>query len=132
MKIKVEYVEYMPKILSPGVLYVSREFKTAAHLCACGCGTKIRTPLTPTEWTLTVDSWGPTLSPSIGNWQLPCKSHYWIANGAISWSKQWTDEQIAAGARREDFRRQKYFAQAKNEPASVFENIGRWFKNLFR
>lgn len=132
MMIKIEYVEYMPKILSPSILYVSREFKTAAHLCACGCGNKIRTPLTPTEWTLTVNSLGPTLKPSIGNWQLPCRSHYWITNGEISWSNQWTNEQIAAGARREDLRRRKYYEQTDDEPDSIIETMGRWFKNLFR
>ena len=52
MKIELQRVHYMPKELKPGVLYVSEEFGAAAHLCACGCGAKIRTPLGPTEWTL--------------------------------------------------------------------------------
>lgn len=50
-RLRLERVHYMPKVLEPGVLYVSEEFGAAAHLCACGCGAKIRTPLAPTEWT---------------------------------------------------------------------------------
>ena len=42
MKIKLQRVQYMPKDLKPGVLYVSEQFGAAAHLCACGCGSKIR------------------------------------------------------------------------------------------
>ena len=132
MNIRIEYVEYMPKVLSQGVLYVSREFNTAAHLCPCGCGSKIRTPLTPTEWRLTVNSLGPTLRPSIGNWQLPCRSHYLITNGSIVWSNQWTDVQIAAGAKREDARRRRHFAHAENEPETSYKKLGHWIKNLFR
>jgi len=44
-RFQIEHVHSMPKELSPGILYVSEEFRTAAHLCACGCGSKVRTPL---------------------------------------------------------------------------------------
>ncbi|RYE59877.1 MAG: hypothetical protein EOO82_03930, partial [Oxalobacteraceae bacterium] len=97
MRIKLERVRAMPPRLQPNVLYVSEEFETAAHLCACGCGSKIRTPLGPTEWRLTDHPEGPSLTPSVGNWQLPCKAHYWIDRGRIEWSTQWTPEQITAG-----------------------------------
>ena len=42
----------MQKDLQPEVLYVSEQFGAAAHLCACGCGSKVRTPLGPTEWSV--------------------------------------------------------------------------------
>ena len=131
MKIKLKHVRYMPKHLEPGVLYVSNEFCTAAHLCACGCGSKVRTPLTPTEWTLTVSDLGPSLKPSIGNWQLPCKSHYWIINGQISWSTQWSDEQILQGRRSEQQRRQMYHNRVQNNQHSIIEKLWQWIKNLF-
>ena len=99
MKIELQRVHYMPKELKPGVLYVSEEFGAAAHLCACGCGSKIRTPLGPTEWALEETDSGPTLRPSVGNWQQACQSHYWIYRGEIVWSVKWTPEQIAAGRR---------------------------------
>ena len=47
------YVEFIPRELNEGVLYISKQFKTASHLCCCGCGTKIVTPLRPTEYSLT-------------------------------------------------------------------------------
>ena len=99
----------MPKELEPGVLYVSEEFETAAHLCACGCGSKIRTPLGPIGWSFDETPAGPSRSPSIGNWQQPCQSHYWIHRGELVWSGQWTPEQIEAGRRREHERRVAYY-----------------------
>lgn len=92
----------MPKQLSPGILYVSEEFNVAAHLCPCGCYNKIITPITPVNWLLTEYNNTPTLEPSISNWQLPCKSHYWITKGNIVWSyklskkaatKSWKEEE---------------------------------------
>jgi hypothetical protein len=76
MRFVLQRVRYMPKELQPGVLYVSEEFLTAAHLCACGCGAKIRTPLGPAEWSVEEAPQGPTLWPSVGNWQQGCRSHY--------------------------------------------------------
>jgi hypothetical protein len=99
----------MPKELEPGVLYVSDEFGAAAHRCACGCGSKIRTPLGPTDWTLKETDSGPTLYPSVGNWQQPCQSHYWIYRGEIRWAEKWTSEQIASGRRKEEERRRAHY-----------------------
>lgn len=92
-KIELVRVHYVPKTLKPGLLYVSEEFGAAVHLCACGCGSKVSTPLGPTEWALEETASGPSLSPSVGSWQLPCKSHYWIRGGKIVWSGQYEREQ---------------------------------------
>ncbi|WP_406693857.1 DUF6527 family protein [Sphingomonas cannabina] len=119
----------MPAQIEPGILYVSEEFETAAHLCACGCGSKVRTPLGPTEWSFWEDATGPTLSPSIGNWQRPCQSHYWIRGGQVEWSTQWSAEQIAAGRRREQMRRESYYA--KQYPNGLLARFWRWLKDLF-
>ena len=73
MKFALERVHYMPKELKPGVLYVSEEFDIAMHLCACGCGSKVRTPLGPTEWSVQETNSGPTLRPSVGNWRQACR-----------------------------------------------------------
>lgn len=106
----MQRVDFMPKQLEPGILYVAEEFGAAAHLCACGCGEKIRTPLGPTEWSLQVTPEGwPSLSPSVGHWQKPCQSHYWIQRGEIIWDRKWTAEEIAVGRRREEERRQAYY-----------------------
>lgn len=85
-KLIVERVNYMPESLSSGVLYVSVAFRLAIHLCACGCGSKTVTPLGRGEWSLEETSPGPTLHPSIGNFQFPCRSHYWVRDGEIVWA----------------------------------------------
>jgi hypothetical protein len=108
--IALQRVKYMPRELSPGILYVSGEYAVAGHLCACGCGNKVITPLCPAEWTFSERNGRPTLRPSIGNWQLPCRSHYVIADGGIQWAGQWSDAQVVAGRRAEEQRRQAYYA----------------------
>jgi hypothetical protein len=127
MEFKLERVRTMPARLEPGVLYVSEAFETAAHLCACGCGAKVRTPLGPAEWTFTDDPEGPSLEPSIGNWQRPCKAHYWIENGRIEWSNQWSPEQIAAGRAWEQLRRERYYA--RRHPAKWWQRLWCWLKS---
>ena len=131
MKIELQRVHYMPKELKPGVLYVSEEFGAAAHLCACGCGSKIRTPLGPTEWSLDETDIGPTLSPSVGNWQLPCQSHYLIIRGEVIWAPKWTLEEIAAGRRREQERRQVYYDALDRKRDTVLRRFWQWIKHLF-
>src|SRR3546814_3075153 len=74
-RIRLEAVEFMPAQLEPGVLYVSEKYRTAAHLCACGCGEKVRTQLGDLGWRLTKWRSGPTLYPSIGNWQKIGRAH---------------------------------------------------------
>jgi hypothetical protein len=130
-KIELLRVQYIPKELKPGVLYVSEEFGAAVHLCACGCGSKVSTPLSPTEWVLedTVD--GPSLFPSIGNWQFPCKSHYWISGGRIVWSTEWTPGQIAAGRRAEQGRRRAYYDDLERKRGGILKRLWRWLKSFF-
>ncbi|WP_407701071.1 DUF6527 family protein [Tsuneonella troitsensis] len=121
----------MPPSLEPGVLYVSREFETAAHLCACGCGRKVRTPLGPTEWEVSAGTHGPSLWPSIGNWQFPCRSHYVIRDGGIEWARTWTPAQIARGRDRETARRARYFGRRARLP--WWSRLCEWTcKTLFR
>jgi len=118
----------MPAQLEPGVLYVSEEFETAAHLCACGCGSKVRTPLAETEWQFTDHLQGPSLHPSIGNWQRPCKAHYWIDRGEIEWSTQWTAEQIAIGRAAEERRRESYYVDLYAD--GWWTRVWRWLKSV--
>lgn len=131
MKLRLQRVHYMPKDLKPGVLYVSEEFGAAAHLCPCGCGSKIRTPLGPTDWTLDETDNGPTLYPSIGNWQLPCQSHYWITEGRIVWSIKLTPEQIAAGRQAEEKRWRAYYDGLDHRLDKWIRYFWRWLKSLF-
>lgn len=86
--LRTELVTFMPDTLDPGVLYVSHEYGLTIHLCACGtCGQKTVTPLHPVHgWELTIDAESrATLTPSIGNFQMPCKSHYFVTAGKVVW-----------------------------------------------
>lgn len=131
MKIRLEKVHYMPKRLAPGILYVSYEFGTAAHLCACGCGEKVRTPLGATEWTIKEHATGPSLWPSVGNWQRPCKSHYVIAEGEIVWAPRWSDAQVSSGRAREQHRREAYFGQLQRKRKNPLNTFVAWIKGMF-
>src|ERR1700686_2196858 len=92
-----EFIELVPSELREGVLYVSMVYGSAIHKCCCGCGEKVVTPLSPTDWKLTFDGESISLYPSIGNWSFPCQSHYWIRNNKVRWAAQWSPEEIAAG-----------------------------------
>ncbi len=132
MKIEVQRIHYMPKDLKLGVLYVSDEFGIAAHLCPCGCGSKIRTPLGPIDWTLEETHNGPTLKPSVGNWQIPCQSHYWITEGKIEWSTKWTSDQIAAGYRAEEARRSDYYTALDRKRGGILQRLWNLISSLFK
>lgn len=126
--LKLFTVEYMPRHLEPGILYFSEEFDIAAHMCPCGCGNKVFTPIGPTNWSLTIRKGKPTLNPSIGNWQIPCKSHYWVKDGSIEWSYTWTDREILAGRKKEEEKRKTYYdnLKVKKKKQPIFYKIRKW------
>lgn len=128
MRFKLERVRFIPKALEPGVFYVSEEFDIAVHLCACGCGATINTPLGPTEWSVTETATGPSLDPSIGNWQEACKSHYWIEGGEVRWAPKWTPQQIAAGRRAEEERREAHYEALYRRRGGPIRRFWRWLK----
>lgn len=109
MTIQLKHVKYIPAELEENILYVSDEFEVATHLCPCGCKNKIVTPLGINEWEFTELNQKPSLYPSIGNWQLPCRSHYWITEGQISWAGQWSEQQIKRGQRIEQERDKAFY-----------------------
>jgi hypothetical protein len=98
-----EFVECIPEDLEPGVLYVSKRYSTASHLCCCGCGLEVVTPLNPAKWRMTERDGRIYLRPSVGNWSFPCQSHYWIEGGQVRWAGAMTPAQIAAVQARDRF-----------------------------
>ena len=46
-----------------------------------------------------------SLDPSIGNWNFPCQSHYWIDRNRVRWAGRWTPEQIDRGRQRDNDRK---------------------------
>jgi uncharacterized protein DUF6527 len=136
-----EFVEYIPGELAEAVLYISITYRTAVHRCACGCGNKVVTPISPADWQLFYDGETVSLTPSIGNWGFHCRSHYWVTSNQVQWSGTWTDKRIAAGRARDDWDRQQYFAgrtAAAHEPeaAETIDADGRsplaWLRKLLR
>ena len=96
-RLEHRFVEFIPKELENNVIYISIRFRTVIHKCACGCGIKTVTPLSPTDWKLIFNGKYVSLDPSIGNWGFPCKSHYWISNNRIEWATEWTKTEIKEG-----------------------------------
>jgi hypothetical protein len=95
-EIRPEFVEFIPDQLVPGVLYISRRYSTASHLCCCGCGLEVVTPLNPAKWRLAESNGAVSLDPSVGNWSFPCRSHYWIGGNRVQWAGAMSAERIAA------------------------------------
>jgi len=110
LKLEHRFVEAIPDNLESGVLYVSMKYATVAHKCCCGCGNEVITPLTPTDWKLSYDGESISLSPSIGNWNYECKSHYWIKNNLVHRAAMWTDEEIEDGRKEDLLNKSDYFS----------------------
>ncbi|WP_231422232.1 DUF6527 family protein [Pseudomonas sp. Leaf59] len=92
------------------MLYISIRFSGIAH--ACACGGEVITPLTPTDWRMTYDGETVSLTPSIGNWSFPCRSHYWVKRSAVEWSFEMSGEAIEVGRRGDRMAKERYY-QAK-------------------
>ena len=81
---KIAFVHRVPSQIEEGVLYICLDCDVVTHKCACGCGEKVVLPLAPEHWQLYYDG-DVTLSPSIGNYQYECKSHYFIRKSQVVW-----------------------------------------------
>jgi hypothetical protein len=102
-------------------------YGSAVHKCCCGCGEKVVTPFSPTDWKLTFDGETVSLHPSIGNWSFKCRSHYWIRENQIHWAPQWSDEEIEAGRQSDRHIKQRFFAarRTKSERPSADATVER-------
>ena len=111
------FVDFIPERLEEGILYVSIEYTTVAHLCCCGCGQEVSITLSPTDWRLIFDGKTVSLEPSIGCWSLPCQSHYFITSNRILWARQWSRAEIDAGRRYDAARKHPH--RAYDSPAET-------------
>jgi hypothetical protein len=109
-----EFVEFIPEKLEDGKIYVSEEYKTAVHKCACGCGNKVVTPLSPTGWRMTKEVGGAiSLYPSIGNWSFPCRSHYWVRRNRVIESYDMPQEEVEARRHHDARLKQRHFEKQR-------------------
>lgn len=130
--IRPVYVEFIPRALDEGVLYISKKFNTASHSCCCGCGIKIVTPFRTTEYALIERGDLVSIRPSIGNWNHPCRSHYWIRENRIVWAGRMTEAEIEAGRAYDDELKDAYFSKVQ-EPwwRRAATGIRNWFEEVF-
>ena len=112
--IKHKFVEFIPEDLEENTIYITIEYSTAVHKCVCGCGKKVVTPLSPTDWKLIFDGETISLYPSIGNWNFECRSHYWISKNNIQWAEKWSKKKINAGRKRDSQTKDWYFENQGN------------------
>ena len=133
------FIDTIPEQLKEGRLYVSLRYRTVTHLCACGCGVEVNTPLHPTGWKISYDGIALSLSPSVGNWGEDCRSHYLIERNAVRWSRSWSRGEILdeRAARRRDI--EEFFdgntdqeVEADRERGHQTERLPRFLRAVFR
>lgn len=93
MKFVLKAVDRIPKLLEPGVVYISEEFELAALLCACGCGHRT-TLLVPDSHQVKSQSGYATVCPSIAACDSPCRSHYYVTNGDVEWLSAFSGAEV--------------------------------------
>lgn len=128
-KITHKFVEYIPNNLEENVLYISIEYTTAVHLCFCGCKNKVNTPITPTDWKLTYNGKFVSLDPSVGSWNLKCRSHYWIEDSMVHWSDTWSEDKIKFSQQQDKALKQKYYRNNKEtsvNETSFLSTVKKW------
>ena len=91
------WVEDMPEAMEGGKIYISTKHRLTEHLCACGCGAEVSLPLGRSDWKIEYDGETVSIWPSVGNWRLPCKSHYIIQENKTRWRRRWSEKEILAG-----------------------------------
>lgn len=126
-----KFVEFIPDVLEEGVLYVSLTYGTISHRCCCGCGREVVTPLTLTDWKLIFDGETVSLYPSIGNWNFPCRSHYWIRHNRVEWAEDWSAWQIDAAIDEDRIQKRRHYGGAETGNPSKSSNEKPLGKNGF-
>ncbi|WP_345739662.1 DUF6527 family protein [Vibrio parahaemolyticus] len=102
------------------------------HKCACGCGKIVVTPFSPTDWKLFFNGDSISLTPSIGNWSFPCRSHYFIRNGQVDWCSSWSKKQIQAARDVDKKRKDQYYNRSRSCKNPLFISVlWRGFKRWF-
>lgn len=116
--IRHAFVQVIPEVLEEKTLYISIDYVTTSHLCACGCGAEVVLPLHPTKWHLTFDGATVSITPSIGSRTLHCRSHYWIDHGFVRWSNKMSDGDFDRALKRDQLADRQWH-ERELAPASV-------------
>jgi hypothetical protein len=125
MNFSHRFVDTIPECLEEGVLYVSIPYDTCLHNCACGCGREVVMPLSVNDWRMTYNGESVSLSPSIGNWSYPCRSHYWIKQGRVVWAESWSEGKVLEERAADTRKLRKDGQEVKTKWYEVL--LGTWF-----
>jgi hypothetical protein len=128
--LELKFVKFIPDLPKSNVLYISMEYKTALHMCVCGCNNKVVTPISPIQWAFKYNGETISLYPSIGNWNFDCKSHYWIKNNKIEWSDQWSENKILELQKNEKKEINNFYSEKGSDKKDSFYKKFLKFLNL--
>jgi hypothetical protein len=147
-RLEHKFVTSVPRMLELGVLYISLDYATVVHSCCCGCGEEVVTPLSPTDWNITFDGVSISLSPSVGSWNLKCRSHYFLRQGKVIPAGSWSEEKIAAELQRDKRSKANFYNSAPSielpdnsslapalkqlEQATQKRGLLNWFIRIFK
>ena len=121
---ETEWVEDMPEVIKEGKVYISIKHRLTEHLCACGCRAEVSLPLGRSEWRIEYDGETVSIRPSVGNWRLPCRSHYIIQESVTRWCKPWSAREAVAGRIRDRQEKEQDIIRKKKERT--------WWKRVLR
>lgn len=134
-QVRPEFIELVPPVLEDGVLYISQKYKTSLHKCCCGCGETVVLQLTPAHWQVSMQSGRVSVDPSVGNWGMRCKSHYWIQNNQVVWANSISTKQIAAVRAKDQHDQAAYIAKvnaSKSQGHGFATAVRAWFRKLVK
>lgn len=132
-----EFVDFIPDKIQEQKLYICERYNVAIHKCCCGCGEEVVTPLTPADWSLTKHGDHVSLTPSIGNWNFDCKSHYWIIRNRVVWASPYTEREIQRVQAKDKADKEAYIARVNRQKQkekwllSWILATWKWIKNLW-
>ena len=90
------------------------------------------------DWTLEVVNGAVTLRPSVGNWSLPCRSHYLIRQNKVVWARDMSHDEIERGRINDHQLRDTHFAEVnrrkgmEKDRAAAAPQPASWFARLRR
>jgi hypothetical protein len=133
MRYRYELVERIPQQMAEAVVYHTEEFELAGLLCACGCGHRV-TLLVPDSHQVRNEGGYATIRPSIGVFDAPCKSHYFITAGDVimlpafsgTHADQIMREQVARHVAR-DAKPEPWWYRVKSLVSGLFSRLWTFF-----
>ena len=118
-----KFVEFIPDELEIGILYITMEYRTAVHMCVCGCGNEVITPFSPTDWHLRFYGDSVSIYPSIGSWSFRCRSHYWITKNRIEYAENWNNRVVQRGRDADRRNKKDFYSEKIEEPRIELPDI---------